>query len=334
MRQRGVALLMMIVFLPALAAGLAWLASGTQLMTRFEGHNQADRVAYSMGAQLARELNEVAVLNRKILASHLMVGHLTTYLSFTRYLKQVVDGVSSIVPYANRIVAGGTTLLVASAEFQLKTGVGLALASQHQWAFDSAEILLKAGTRSMQVAESMAPPWSVQSVCIATLCGRAALDALMLAANPVIEANPANYSRLTMQAMSGLPQANWHLSRNWQQNVLGILQARRVGSTRSDLTGRGFVANEALQARVRLFFFGLGWRTIASGSASTIADGFVYRGLPWLIEWQGPELAPLSVTLKHPEGGTLKAESRVRFMGAGDADMWRPVWRSELTGGV
>jgi hypothetical protein len=334
MRQRGVALLMMIVFLPALAAGLAWLASGTQLMTRFEGHNQADRVAYSVGAQLARELNEVAVLNRKILASHLMVGHLTTYLSFTRYLKQVVDGVSSIVPYANRIVAGGTTLLVASAEFQLKTGVGLALASQHQWAFDSAEILLKAGTRSMQVAESMAPPWSVQSVCIATLCGRAALDALMLAANPVMEANPANYSRLTMQAMSGLPQANWHLSRNWQQNVLGILQARRVGSTRSDLTGRGFVANEALQARVRLFFFGLGWRTIASGSASTIADGFVYRGLPWLIEWQGPELAPLSVTLKHPEGGTLKAESRVRFMGAGDADMWRPVWRSELTGGV
>ena len=96
MRQRGVALLMTLVFLPALAAGLAWLASGTQLMTRFEGHNQADRVAYSVGAQLARELNEVAVLNRKILASHLMVGHLTTYLSFTRYLKQVVDGVSSM----------------------------------------------------------------------------------------------------------------------------------------------------------------------------------------------------------------------------------------------
>ncbi|MDA0895028.1 MAG: hypothetical protein O3A68_08925 [Proteobacteria bacterium] len=53
MRQRGLALLMTLVFLPVLAAGLAWLASGTQLMTRFEGHNQADRVAYSVGAQLA-----------------------------------------------------------------------------------------------------------------------------------------------------------------------------------------------------------------------------------------------------------------------------------------
>ena len=334
MRQRGLALLMTLVFLPALAAGLAWLASGTQLMTRFEGHNQADRVAYSVGAQLASELNELAVLNRKILASHLMVGHLTTYLSFTRYLKQVVDGVSSIVPYANRIVAGGTTLLVASAEFQLKTGIGLALASQHKWAFDSTEILLKAGTRSMQVAESMAPPWSVQSVCIAKLCGRSALDALMLTATPVIEESPANYTRLTMQALSGLPQAAWHLSRQWQQNVLGILQARRRGGTRTDFTGRGFAADESLQAQVKLFFFGLGWRTIASGSASTVFDGFVYRGLPWLVEWQGPELAPLSVTLTHSEGGTLKADSRVRFIGAGDADMWRPVWRSELTGGV
>jgi len=334
MRQRGVALLMTLVFLPAFAAGLAWLASGTQLMARFEGHTQADRVAYSVGAQLASELNELSVLNRKILASHLMVGHLTTYLSFTRYLKQVVDGVSSIVPFANQIIAGGTTLLVTSAELQLKGGIGVALASQHKWAFDSADIIIKAGTRTLAVAESIAPPWSVQSVCIASLCGRAALDALMLAANPVMEANPANYTRLTMQALSGLPQANWHVSRRWQQNVLGILQARRLGSTRSDFTGRGFVADESLQARVKLFFFGTGWRTIASGSASTVLDGFVYRGLPWLVEWQGPEVAPLVVTLSHPDGGTLEASSRVRFLGAGDTDLWRPVWRSELTGGV
>lgn len=45
MRQRGMALLLTLVLLPALAAGLVWLAQGTHLMQRFEGHQVADRVA-------------------------------------------------------------------------------------------------------------------------------------------------------------------------------------------------------------------------------------------------------------------------------------------------
>src|SRR6056300_1447158 len=207
MRQRGLALLMTIVFLPALAAGLAWLASGTQLMTRFEGHNQADRVAYSVGAQLASELNELAVLNRKILASHLMVGHLTTYLSFTRYLRDMLQKVGYLVPFGSNIITGGTTLLVQSAKIQLQSGIGVALGSQHKWAVDSAEILKSGGTRVFDAARDVAKPYALTKVCLGSICNQNALDASILSAVPVIEEDPSDYTRLTMQAMNGLPQS-------------------------------------------------------------------------------------------------------------------------------
>lgn len=334
MRQRGMAVVLTLIFLPVFAAGIAWLAAGPELMRRFEGHTVADRVAFSTAAQLASELNEMSILNRKILASHLMVAHLTTYLSFTRYLKDIVDSVSYILPFGHSFIAGGTTLLVETAKLQLQGGIGVALGMQHTWAFQSAEILLNGGSRVMAEAESVDGGWGLEAVCVARFCGRAALDTVLHGAVPVIEEDPADYSRLSMQALSGLPQAAWHLGRNWQQNVLGLFEARRRGATASDFTGRGWKASESLKARVKLFFFGFGWKTLADGAASTVVDGFVYRGLPWLLEWHGPSVIPLRVALKHPTAGRLEAESRTRFMGSGDTDLWRPVWRSELTGGA
>ena len=322
------------VFLPVVLAGLVWLASGSSLMARFEGHHHADRVAYSMSAQLASELNELAVINRKILASHLMVGHLTTYLSFTRYLKDMFQKVGYLVPFASHIITGGTTLLVQSAKIQLQSGIGVALGSQHQWAVDSVRILTEGGSRIFETAQAIARPYALTEVCLGSICDKKALDGAILAAVPVIEENPADYTRLTMQAMDGLPQSAWHLSRQWQQNVLGIVEARRSGGTIPDLTGRGFVAADQLEARVKLFFFGFGWRTLVGASASTLTDGFVYRGLPWLVEWHGPDVLPLSIELTDQQSGQIQAESRVRFMGSGPSDMWRPVWRAELTGGV
>ena len=141
MNQRGLAMIVTMVFLPVVAAGLIWLAAGSSVIARFEGHHQADRAAYSMSAQLASELNELSVVNRKILASHLMVGHLTTYLSFTRYLRDMLQKVGYLVPFGSSIITGGTTLLVQSARIQLQSGIGVALGSQHKWAVDSAEIL-------------------------------------------------------------------------------------------------------------------------------------------------------------------------------------------------
>ena len=334
MRQQGAVLMMTWVLLPLLAAGLAWLFSGVGLMARFEGHTQADRVAYSTAASMASEVNELAVLNRRILASHLMVAHLTTYLSFTRYLKDTLDSVGYLVPFARSFITGGTTLLVQSAKIQLQSGIGVALGGQHKWAVDGVEILQNAGSRAIQEAAEQAAPHTLQSVCIGSVCGQSALDAAMLSAIPVIEENPADYARLSMQALNGLPQAAWHRSRSWQQNVLGLLEARRSGGTGTDSSGRGWSASEKLEAQVRLFFFGLGWRTLASGGASTFRDGFAYRGLPWILEWRGPSVIPLSIRLASDKGGEITATSRVRFTGPGDADLWRPVWRAELTGGL
>ena len=334
MNQRGLAMIVTMVFLPVVAAGLIWLAAGSSVMARFEGHHQADRAAYSMSAQLASELNELSVLNRKILASHLMVGHLTTYLSFTRYLRDMLQKVGYLVPFGSNIITGGTTLLVQSARIQLQSGIGVALGTQHKWAVDSAEILKSGGTRVFDAARDVAKPFALTKVCLGSICNQNALDAAILSAVPVIEEDPSDYTRLTMQAMNGLPQSAWHLSRQWQQNVLGIVEARRSGGTIPDITGRGFQAADQLEARVKLFFFGFGWRTLVGASATTLVDGFAYRGLPWLVEWQGPDVLPLSIELTDQQSGQIQAESRVRFMGSGPSDMWRPVWRAELTGGV
>ena len=334
MNQRGLAMIVTMVFLPVVAVGLIWLAAGSSVMARFEGHNQADRAAYSMSAQLASELNELSVLNRKILASHLMVGHLTTYLSFTRYLRDMLQKVGYLVPFGSNIITGGTTLLVQSARIQLQSGIGVALGSQHKWAVDSAEILKSGGTRVFDAARDVAKPYALTKVCLGSICNKNALDAAILSAVPVIEEDPSDYTRLTMQAMGGLPQSAWHLSRQWQQNVLGIVEARRSGGTIPDITGRGFQAADQLEARVKLFFFGFGWRTLVGASATTLLDGFAYRGLPWLVEWHGPDVLPLSIELNNDTSGTIRSESRVRFLGSGPSDLWRPVWRAELTGGV
>lgn len=331
MQQRGLALIMTIIWLPVLAAGLVWLASGVDLVRRFDGHTEADRVAYSASAQLATELNTLAVLNRKVLASHLMIGHLITYLSFTRYLKDLIDTASYLLPFGHQIIAGGTTLLVETAKLQLQAGVVVSLAMQHKWAFDSAEILLKGGSRVMQAAEDASGAWVLDALCVSRLCGRAAMDTLIHQAMPVLSGNPARYAELSLQAMRGLPQADWHLSRDWQSRVLWLFEIRRRGTTRSDFTGRGWRATDRLEIE-EPSFFGSDWHTLADGRASTFFDGFFYQGLPWLTEWRGLELMPLRVRMTHANAGQLSAESRVRFMGPRGADLWRPIWRAELTG--
>jgi hypothetical protein len=331
MRQQGFALVLSVVLLPAIAALLVWLSQSTHLMARFEGHQVADRVAYAAASQLATEFNAMAVLNRRILASHLMVAHLTSYLSFTRYLKNVLDRASYLVPYANQLVTGGTSLLVSSAKVQLQAGIGVALATQHQWAFDVVSHLTDGGSRIREAAQGAASPLTIETLCVATLCQDSAFDAMLLMAMPVMEAHPSVYVPLVEAALNGLPQAAWHQSRAWQTRILGILQARRSGRTMPDMTGRGFMALDELDLKLGWGWFGTRWRTIAQGDASTLLDGFVYRGLPLVLEWRGPNLFSIEAGVRTSESGQVSSVARTRFMSA-DADLWRPIWRSELVG--
>jgi len=327
------ALLLTLALLPALAAGLVWLAQGIHLMQRFEGHQVADRVAYAASSQLAQELNAMAVLNRRILASHLMIGHLTSYLSFSRYLKSVLDRASYLVPYASGLVAGGTTLLVESAKTQLQLGIGVALGSQHKWAFDVVSHLTDGGDRIRAAAVRAADGFAIETLCVATLCQDKAFDAVLLMAMPVMEAHPSVYVPLVEAAFGGLPQAAWHQSRQWQTRLLGFLQARRSGRTMADATGRGFMALDELELRLGWGWFGTRWRAIADGHAATLSDGFVYRGLPLVLEWLGPDLLAVKARVATPTSGSIDAVARARFVSpSSSADMWRPVWRSELTG--
>lgn len=331
MRQQGFALMFSLVLLPALAALLLWLTQSVHLIERLEGHQRTDRAAYAAASQFASELNAMAVLNRRILASHLMVAHLTSYLSFTRYLKSVLDRASHLVPYAHQLVTGGTTLLAEAAKRQLQVGIGIALVAQHQWAFEIVSHLTEGGDRIRAAAQTAAAPFGLETLCVATLCQRDAFSAMLLQAMPVMEAHPSVYVPLVETALSGLPQAAWHQSRHWQTRILGVLQARRSGRTMADMTGRGFMALDELELKLGWGWFGTRWRSVAEGSASTVLDGFVYRGLPLVLEWHGPELFQIDAAVRSPKSGVTHASARTRFM-ASEADLWRPIWRGELLG--
>lgn len=68
--------------------------------------NASDAAAYSAGVWVARNLNYMAYTNRAMVANHVAVGHLVTYVSWIRYVADTADQINRIgrfIPYLSYV---------------------------------------------------------------------------------------------------------------------------------------------------------------------------------------------------------------------------------------
>jgi len=69
--------------------------------------NAADAAVYSGSVFLARNLNFMAYTNRAMIANHVVVGHLVSYMSWLRYVKNSSNKISRVgryIPYVNQVL--------------------------------------------------------------------------------------------------------------------------------------------------------------------------------------------------------------------------------------
>lgn len=121
LKQRGQALVASIFFATVASMGLILMYNTSQAVTeKTRLVNAADAAAYSGGVYVARQLNYMAYTNRAMIANHVAVGHLVSYMSWLRYLD---DATYKIAAYTRLIPkVNVATSVVARAVRNVKKG--------------------------------------------------------------------------------------------------------------------------------------------------------------------------------------------------------------------
>ncbi|WP_315981390.1 hypothetical protein [Aliamphritea spongicola] len=80
--------------------------TGQKTVDKSIATNAADAGAYSAGVWVSRNLNYLAYTNRAMVANHVAVGHLITYVSWIRYVADTVAEIHKItrfIPYVGQV---------------------------------------------------------------------------------------------------------------------------------------------------------------------------------------------------------------------------------------
>ena len=81
--------------------------TGQKISEKTQVANAADAAAYTGAVWTARHLNFIAYTNRAMIANHVAVGHFVSYVSWFRYIANVVeflDDYTSWVPYWGAVI--------------------------------------------------------------------------------------------------------------------------------------------------------------------------------------------------------------------------------------
>ncbi len=80
--------------------------------------NAADAAAYSSGVWVARNLNYMAYTNRAMVANHVAVGHLITYVSWVRYIEDAAITIDRFARYIPWLAAASQAVKQSSARIR------------------------------------------------------------------------------------------------------------------------------------------------------------------------------------------------------------------------
>ena len=109
--------------LPLTLAGVVLVAiilmmlinTGNRAVVKTQAANVADAAALSGATFVAQQLNSMAYVNRAMVANHVGIGHMTAYVSWVRYVEDVITKIDYITQFIP-IVGQVTTAMRNTAE--------------------------------------------------------------------------------------------------------------------------------------------------------------------------------------------------------------------------
>lgn len=317
------------------AALVVMFNTGQKVTERSLVANAADAAAYSGAVWTARHLNFIAYSNRAMIANHVAVGHLVSYVSWVRYINDSVDAIDRVtqwIPYvgqyvdlAEQISAQVRDATEQSARItipaldawnaniraaQVEAHASLAfhnlqtLMSQTGRSYDP-HILINDGNALSQMPEELRAlletQLMTQSAAVPTFIRRYTAGA-----------DSNSMQQLVNTSLRGNADLQrWILGeRGWRENLL-VAQVRKRGATALSQTDNvsDWRAEDQLQFRTRGVFGWRGWRRIGDRVSTASAREFDldYAGVPAYYNVAGQ---PGDTSLRIAAIAT-KAQSRV-----------------------
>ena len=271
--------------------------------------NAADAAAYSAGVWVSRNLNFMAYTNRAMVANHVAVGHLVTYVSWMRYVASTAGNINTIgqfIPYLSTVTSmlrrssssikrsaeASARIIVPSVDeinrlihasqiaavADLRPGVVNNLMSEIVMTYDPR--LGANNTNGLQGSGNQFAPLIDASL--------AAQNAALLGAVQVMSPQSDGGKMRSLVEMSYAGSERWFNNRSWSRRLLVIFKLRKRASTTHSMSGglSEWRASDSL-AFGRFSKGRWRWSTIGSGSANTSSFDNNYKGIHGYTQMRG-----------------------------------------------
>ncbi|GGK65834.1 hypothetical protein [Amphritea balenae] len=263
--------------------------------------NASDAAAYSAGVWVSRNLNYMAYTNRAMVANHVAVGHMVTYVSWIRYVADTADQINRIgrfIPYLSYV----TNLLKQmsgylrdfaelEAEYLVPTIDELNRLIHYSQLAAMADLAPSRVNKVMSaVVKTYDPLLKVNDSGSIKGTGkdfRGLVDASILAQKAgligaVQVMSPGNDSGKMRQLvqMSYAGSQRWFNNRSWSKRFFAVFKLRKTASTSHSMGSSlsSWKANDKMRYG-RWSIKGWKWSTIGKGNASTGEFDDNYRGI-------------------------------------------------------
>lgn len=271
--------------------------------------NAADAAAYSGGLWVARHLNFMAYTNRAMIANHIAVGHLVSYVSWMRYVANssrvgaivfaAFPGVGaafataafSINPYRNRAVAVARDFIP-----EVDALNRFYLGAQHQAKANLTSIqsiMQETAQRydpNIQVNQAaFINPLIAQNYNVTPIREEQQIVANFVSSYTTLDDN-GKMDQLVTSSYDG--SKNWLENRGWNASLAGIVNLRKVGSTQHVMQAglTDWEASEKLEFNLLGANKGAAWQgkninfdswqKLSKGNATAREFAQTYQGIP------------------------------------------------------
>lgn len=318
--QVGQASVLGLALLAMLIAGLFLVYNTGQVATeKTRLVDATDAAAYSSGVQVARNLNYIAYTNRAMVANHLAVGHMTSYMSWFDYLDDITDVAAYLAPVpgigqiataidqavdandeinivVSQVIATGIQgVNTAISLSQLNAVAGISLGAQNSIQDEVLASYKYVGKESAIARVTQVPDSMLESVTFVRaaakyLSGQAELLQYIDATSVYTPGRDDNVMRDLIEASKELIEdesGHWMRdsdARDWEFGGLPLalfVKIEKDGTARGQYEVGSFGWNATDRVRVRVRTFGLfgGTKTIARSDGEASSDAWNYNGI-------------------------------------------------------
>jgi len=312
--QKGQALILG-VFLVMATAMTAVLMYNTGQTTSEKSRlvNAADAAAYSGAIYVARNLNFLAYSNRAMIANHVAIGHMVSYVSWLRYVQESIDKLDNytrFVPYVGPAVAAvnkvltwvkqGTEkiapVITYGADYLNKLMYGAQVASQ--WSMNG--VMSVGGPLNVKimdkVAKSYHPSIRVNNKSdVHTTGGKIAAVQVVTDIAKMLQYVKGYNAKNDKGRLKKMVTDSYGISRPWITGNRGwgvnlfVVKLNKYGSTKHTMSGKK-TNWEASDQLVYRWWTPKGWKssTVASGKASAREFMKGYKGVTGYYDLRKP----------------------------------------------